>query len=170
MELAGMDVGDRWQDVGDYLSRRAHDHVLPFLDLQYLYGLARAGRIEAAQAWLASIEQHALRRRGADAVVWQRVCVPAARGLLAHATGDWATAVEALGHALPRMVEIGGSHAQRDLFSQVHLDAMVKSGHLAGAQNVLQPQANAQPESKRLQRQARRLYAALGLPENLRWS
>ncbi|HVE55022.1 MAG TPA: tetratricopeptide repeat protein, partial [Ramlibacter sp.] len=40
-ELAGMAVGDRWRDVGDHLARRAHDHVLPFLDLQYLYGLAR---------------------------------------------------------------------------------------------------------------------------------
>ncbi|MBC5786224.1 tetratricopeptide repeat protein [Ramlibacter sp. USB13] len=173
IELAGGDVGDRWQDLGTWLARRAHDHVLPFLDLQYLYGLARAGRIEAAREWLASIEAHALTREGQEAAVWQRVCVPAARGLLAHATGDWKTAVEALGHALPRLVEIGGSHAQRDLFAQLHLDAMVRSGHLSGAQNLLQPQLRAQPESKRLQRQAKKLYASLGLPDlpaYLRWS
>jgi hypothetical protein len=163
-ELAGIDVGDRWTDVGNYLAERAHDHVLPFLDMQYLYGLARAGRTQAAEALLASMERHALTRSGAEAVVWQRVCVPASRGLLAYATGHFKTAVEALGHALPRLVEIGGSHAQRDLFAQIHLDAMVKSGHLAGAQNILQPQLRAQPESKRLQRQARQLYAALGLP------
>jgi hypothetical protein len=163
-ELAGIDVGTRWQDVGEHLARRAHDHVLPFLDMQYVYGLARAGRVDAARAWLASIEAHALEQTGADAVVWQRVCVPASRGLLAHATGDWRTCIEALGHALPRLAEIGGSHAQRDLFAQVHLDAMLKAGHIAGAQNILQPQLNAQPESKRLRRQARKLYAALGLP------
>ena len=165
MELAGMSVGDRWTDLGNYLARRAHDHVLPFLDLQYLYGLARAGRVDEARGWLASIEQHAVSTQGGEALTWQRVCVPAARGLLAHATGDWMTAVEALGHALPRMVEIGGSHAQRDLFSQIHLDAMSKAGHASGAQNILQPLANAQPESKRLQRQAKKLYASLGLPE-----
>jgi len=169
-ELAGMDVGARWEELGSYLAQRAHDHVLPFLDLHYLYGLARAGRVDAARGWLASIESHAPRRTGDDALLWQRVCVPAARGLLAHATGDWKTAVEALGHALPRMVEVGGSHAQRDLFAQIHLDAMVRSGHLAGAQNILQPLVRAQPESKRLARQAQRLYAALGLPANLRWS
>ncbi len=44
LELAGVDVGDRWQDVAAYLASRLHDHVLPFLDMQYLYGLARAGR------------------------------------------------------------------------------------------------------------------------------
>lgn len=172
-ELAGMDVGGRWQDLGAYLARRGHDHVLPFLDLQYLYGLARAGHVEAARGWLAGIEAHALALEGDEAVVWQRVCVPAARGLLAHATGDWMAAVDGLGHALPRLVEIGGSHAQRDLFAQVHLDAMVKAGHLAGAQNLLQPQLRAQPESRRLRRQAAQLYAALGLPDvatSLRWS
>ena len=163
-ELAGIAVGDRWQDLAHHLAQRSHDHVLPFLDLQYLYGLARAGRVQEARGWLASIETHALRRSGDDATVWQRVCVPAARGLLAHATGDWKTAVEALGHALPRLLEIGGSHAQRDLFAQIHLDALVKSGHLAGAQNLLQPQLRAQPESRRLKRQAAKLYAALGLP------
>ncbi|HEX7891406.1 MAG TPA: tetratricopeptide repeat protein [Ramlibacter sp.] len=164
-ELAGVDVGDRWQDLAGHLAQRAHDHVLPFLDMQYLYGLARAGRIDAARTWLTSIEAHALRQTGEDAVVWQRVCLPAAHGLFAHAMGDWNTCVDALGHALPRLVEIGGSHAQRDLFAQVHLDAMLKVGHLAGAQDILQPQVRAQPESKRLRRQAKRLYAALGLPE-----
>ncbi|MCD6076501.1 MAG: hypothetical protein K0R89_439 [Ramlibacter sp.] len=166
MELAGMDVGDRWTELGDFLAQRAHDHVLPFLDLQYLYGLARSGRIDAARGWMESIERHAVAQRGEDAVTWQRVCVPAARGLLAHATGDWKTAVEALGHALPRMIEIGGSHAQRDLFAQVHLDAMLRSGHSSGAQNILQPLVNAQPESKRLQRQAKKLYASLSLPSD----
>ena len=60
-------------------------------------------------------------------------------------------------------LEIGGSHAQRDLFAQVHLDALVRSGQLAGAQNLLQPQVRAQPESRRLRRQGAQLYAALGL-------
>jgi hypothetical protein len=45
----------------------------------------------------------------------------------------------------------------------MHLDALIRSGRLAGAQNLLQPQLRAQPESKRLKRQAAKLYAALGL-------
>ncbi|MDB5860931.1 MAG: hypothetical protein JWQ76_4620, partial [Ramlibacter sp.] len=163
IELAGGDVGERWHDLGNYLARRGHDHVLPFLDMQYLYGLARAGREPEARALLASMEQHAARLPAADAAVWQRICIPASQGLLAHAGGDWRGALEGLGQALPRLLEIGGSHAQRDLFAQIHLDALVKSGHTAGAQNLLQQQLRAQPESKRLQRQARKLYAALGL-------
>jgi hypothetical protein len=168
-ELAGIHVGERWQDVGNYLARRLDDHVLPFLDLQYLYGLARAGRSEA-DVLLQRIEAFAPRAPASTRAAWERVCVPAARGLLAHARGDSGATIEALGLALPWLVEIGGSHAQRDLFEQVYLDALIRSGTettLAGAQNILQQQVNRQPESLRLRRQAAAVYARLGLPAPL---
>lgn len=163
LEMAGVDVGARWQDVADRLATRTHDQVLPFLDLQYLYGLARAGRPEAALL-LGRIEQHASHGPTADRAAWQRAAVPAARGVVAHAQGRFADAAQALGGALPVLVEIGGSHAQRDLFAQWHLDALQRSGQAAEALHLLQPQCNAQPESRRLARQARGLYSALGLP------
>jgi len=164
IELAGGDVGERWTDLGNYLAARGPDHVLPFLDMQYLYGLARAGREREARALLEGMEAHAATLPTEAGAPWLRVAIPASRGLLAHAQGDWQAAADGLGQALPGLLEIGGSHAQRDLFTQLHLDALMKSGHAAGAQNLLQQQLRAQPESKRLQRQARQLYAALGLP------
>ncbi|HVZ44562.1 MAG TPA: tetratricopeptide repeat protein [Ramlibacter sp.] len=159
IELAGGDVGSRWQDVADHIAPRVDEHVLPFLDLHYLYGLARAARPEALLL-LAGIEAHAGEAAG-DA--WRRVCVPAARGLLAHARGQWRAAMDHLGEALPRMTEIGGSHAQRDLFSQLQLDAMLHAGAYTGAQQLVQQQLRAQPESLRLRRLASRVYPALGL-------
>lgn len=165
-ELAGMPVGDRWHDVADHLAERLGDHVLPFLDLQYLYGLARAGRPEA-DVLLHNIEAFAPNAPPSTREAWQRVCVPAAHGLRAHAHGDFAAAIDGLGQALPRLVEIGGSHAQRDLFEQVYLDALTRLGteaSLAGAQGILQQQVNGQPESLRLRRQAAAVYARLGLP------
>ncbi|MEO7391265.1 MAG: tetratricopeptide repeat protein [Ramlibacter sp.] len=162
IELAGGDVGERWQDVGNYLAVRLDDQVLPFLDMQYLYGLARAGRAEA-DTLMGNIEVHAANAPPHSARSWQRVCVPASRGLLAHARGEYVRAVEELGQAVPRMAEIGGSHAQRDLFAQVHLDALVRSGGLGAAQHLLQQQVRRQPESVRLKRQAASVYTALGL-------
>lgn len=172
LELAGVDVGERWQDVADYLAPRLHDHVLPFLDMQYLYGLARAGRPEA-DTLMRNIESHAAKAPGHSRPAWQRVCVPASRGLLAHARGDYARAIDELGQALPRLLEIGGSHAQRDLFAQVWLDSMMRAGQFVGAQNLLAQQVSSQPESARLKRQAAQVYAALGLESlasSLRWS
>jgi hypothetical protein len=164
LEFAGVDVGTRWDGVAPYLLQRLADQVLPFLDLHYLYGLARAGRAEA-HTLMHNIEAHAARGPEHSRAMWQQVCVPAARGVLAHAERDYARAADALGHALPRLLEIGGSHAQRDLFGQMHLDALVRSNALADAQDLLQRQLRAQPESLRLKRQARPLYAALGLAE-----
>lgn len=163
LELAGVIVGDRWNELAGWLESRVEDQVQPFLDLQYLYGLARAGRPEA-DALMARIERHAPQAPEASRSAWQQVAVPAARGLLAHARGHWADAAEHLGQALPRLLGIGGSHAQRDLFEQIHLDALQRSGQLVGAQNLLQPKANAQPQSERLRRQLHEVYAGLGLP------
>ncbi|KQO22028.1 hypothetical protein ASF11_06395 [Acidovorax sp. Leaf76] len=165
LELAGVDVGPRWADVADHLALRLSDHVLPFLDLQYLYGLARAGRTATALTLLRNIEAHAATRTEShERTVWQQVCVPAAQGLLAHAQGDWTTAARQLGLALPRLIEIGGSHAQRDLFHQIWLDALQRNGQWAAVQNLLQPLSNAQPESVRLARQVGVVNGVLGLP------
>lgn len=72
LELAGVDVGDRWDDVAAHLLQRQADHVLPFLDLQYLYGLARAGRPEADML-LANIEAFAPHAPASTRAAWQRV-------------------------------------------------------------------------------------------------
>jgi hypothetical protein len=162
LELAGVAVGDRWHDLGNYLAGRLHDHVLPFLDMQYLYGLARAGRAEA-DLLMADIERHAACASDDVKAAWQRVCVPASRGLLAHARGEYTRAVDELGQALPHLGEIGGSHAQRDLFAQMRLDALIRIGGFVEAQQLLQQQLRSQSESVRLKRQAARVYTALGL-------
>ena len=161
MELAGIDVSDRWQELARWLAPRTCDQVLPFLDLHYLLGLARAGRPEAAQL-LRNLESHAARAPDHARPAWE-VAASAARGLQAWAHGEHGEAVRWLGPALPRMLQTGGSHAQRDLFEQIHLDALERSGHGAAAQHLLQPRLRQQPESLRLRRQAQRLYGALGL-------
>jgi predicted Zn-dependent protease len=160
LELAGVDVGDRWQDLADHLAPRTADHVLDFLDLQYLYGLARAGRAEA------KVLHDNLRQRAGSLPpgdVRRDVGLPAADGLLAHARGDMAEAARALARALPRLREIGGSHAQRDLFQQIYIDALARGGQAVEAQNLLQQHARLQPQSRRLARQAARVAGALGL-------
>ncbi|RCW74035.1 tetratricopeptide repeat protein [Pseudorhodoferax soli] len=157
LELAGAEVGPRWQDLAQWLAPRVADQVLAFLDLQYLYGLARAGRPEADRL-LANLAQ-----RADHDCTWREVALPAAQGLLAHARGQHAEAAHALARALPRLREIGGSHAQRDLFQQIYIDALARGGQLAEAQNLVQQQARQLPASGRLQRQGRSLALALGI-------
>jgi hypothetical protein len=148
MEAAGLDVGGRWQELGEHLAARHDDTVQPFLTLQYLYGLARAGRPEAA------LLLEAVRRRAHSAPefsreVWREVALPACEGLYAHARGDHDTAWRRLGAALPRLIEVGGSHAQRDLFELLLIDAAQKSGRLNAAQQLQEARAKARAAARR---------------------
>jgi len=160
LELAGVDVGARWQALVPYLQRRIGDTVQPFLSVQYVYGLARAGRPEADQL-LAALQRHSVDARP----VWGEVTLPLAQGLLAHARGDAQRALEQLGIALPRLNEIGGSHAQRDLFAQVELDARLRSGDWFGAQQALELRRRYDKWDVPTNRGLVIVYEALGLPE-----
>jgi tetratricopeptide (TPR) repeat protein len=122
LEMAGLDVGKRWDDVADHLTVRQDDTLQPFNTLHYLYGLARAGRPEAATL-LQAIKQRAENAPSFSAPVWRDVAVPLAEGLTAYVSSDFAGAAAKLGSVLPRLSEIGGSHAQRDLFQLIHRDA-----------------------------------------------
>ncbi|KYC38989.1 hypothetical protein WA1_33895 [Scytonema hofmannii PCC 7110] len=47
-------------------------------------------------------------------------------------------AISELGSVLPRLQEAGGSHAQRDLFEQVYLDALIRSSKYQEALDILE--------------------------------
>ena len=164
LELAGVDVGERWGEVAAYIAERGEDVELPFLSLQYLYGLARAGRQEAGML------MEAFRRRAWDAPahgrpVWAEVALPAAEGILAWLGGRPDEAVAHLDRALPRLWEIGGSHAQRDLFEQIRLAALTQAGHWVAVQQSLETRRGCDPDGVPLNRQLARAYEALGLPD-----
>ncbi|KAF1030782.1 MAG: Beta-barrel assembly-enhancing protease [Pseudomonas sp.] len=159
LELAGIDVGERWQALAPYLQRRIEDTVQPFLSVQYLYGLARAGKPEADKL-LAALRRHSTKARP----VWGEVTLPLAKGLLAHARGDAQVALEQLNIALPRLNEIGGSHAQRDLFAQIELDARLQAGDWFGAQQTLELRRRYDGWDVPANRSLVKVYEALGLP------
>ncbi|MBD1597680.1 tetratricopeptide repeat protein [Pseudomonas typographi] len=164
LELAGLDVGQRWQALAPYLAARAGDTVQPFLSVQYLYGLARAGQPQAEQLL------DALRTRAQEATTdrretWAHITLPLAEGLLAHARRQFGRSSELLALALPRLNAIGGSHAQRDLFALIELDAGLHAGDWLGSQQRLELRRRYDPWDVPTNQQLVRVYAALGLPE-----
>jgi len=164
LELAGVDVGDRWQDLAQHLKARATDTVQPFLSVQYLYGLARAGLPESATL-LEAIRERARTAPEFSRRAWARAAAPAAEGLAAYAAGYFARAREHLSAALPHMIETGGSHAQRDLFDQFLLDARLRSGEWNLAQQQLEQRRAMDPLSVPINTALASLYDQLQLPE-----
>jgi hypothetical protein len=162
LEIAGIDVGDRWQDVADHLAARANDTVQPFLTLQYLYGLARAGRPQAEQL-LEAVRSYAQRAPSFTRAAWQEVALPGCEGLYAYARGDYDRAWRNLSDVAPRLAETGGSHAQRDLFEQILLDAARNSGRLVNAQQQLEVRRSADPNGVTVNTALADVYGKLGL-------
>ncbi len=165
LELRGVDVGNRWVDVATYLKPRLHEHYSPFLDLHYLYGLARAGESSAVTEMLASLEDRAASAKPFERTAWAEAAVPAAHGLAAHAKGDFAEAARLLGQALPHLQSIGGSHAQRALFESLHLDALMKAGWNDRALALLQAGDRYRPTVPETKRGLAAVYGKLGRTE-----
>lgn len=164
MEFAGVKVGDRWNDVADHIAKRGADTTSPFLTLQYLYALGRTRKPEA-ETLLQAIEARAEDSTQHDHETWRDVALWAAHGIAAHAAEDHEDAIRFLSKALPRLAEAGGSHAQRDLFEQIHLDALIQAGHASRAQQVLEMRRSYDPEGVPLNRMLAEAYDKSGLPE-----
>jgi hypothetical protein len=161
-EIAGIDVGSRWHDLGDHLQARAQDTIQPFLTLQYLYGLARTRRPEAKML-LEAVREHAERAPAFTRTVWREVALPGCEGLYCYAHGEFERAWHHLSVAVPRMAEAGGSHAQRDLFEQILLDAALNSGRLPLAQHMLELRRRADRNGVPVNSALAAVYGQLGL-------
>jgi tetratricopeptide (TPR) repeat protein len=127
LELRGVEVGERWQELAPHLKARIHEHALPFQDLHYIYALSQANQTDQVTEMLLSMQAHAKTADSSVQRVWNEVAMPAARGIAAYARGQWERAIGELSPILSRLHTLGGSHAQRDLFEQIYLDAWLRA-------------------------------------------
>jgi len=131
LELCGVDVGDRWTDVGAHVRPRLADQVNGFLDLHFMLALARSGDGDGVALLLDNAERHA--RTAPDGARWRGIALPALRAVAAWARGEPARAADLLEPVLPRLHLLGGSTAQLDLFDRMLLDSRMRAGRRAEA-------------------------------------
>lgn len=137
LELTGVAIGTRWQDLSIYLVPRQQDVSQPFLTLHYLYGLLRAHKPEG-DVLLNAIRHAAAQTKSSHHAAWHEVGIALAEALAAHAQERYEGVLPLLDPVMGRIAQIGGSHAQRDLFEQVALDAMLRTGKNSRAQQLLE--------------------------------
>ena len=149
LDDAGIDVGDRWRELGEKSELRIGDHLLAFADTHYMLALAADGRDDAAERMLASMRAFARRQTPSQAPVVAEVAVPACKALLAASQGAYDRAVDLMLPVRYSLWRLGGSHAQRDLFAQFLIQAALKSGRLTLARALLSERTAARPNSPR---------------------
>ncbi|MBM3522789.1 MAG: tetratricopeptide repeat protein [Alphaproteobacteria bacterium] len=128
LELEGVEVGTRWEELADLSTARVDDDAVVFARLHYLLALLRAGRARPAAALIESM------RRSAASVVREMDGVARhpglaiARALEAFEFGRYAEAAALLEAADGRLGALGGSIAQRDLFQRHAVEASLRAG------------------------------------------
>ena len=122
LELRGVDVGDRWQALGDIAAGNSDGHSLVFTDLHHIIALCRAQKFDDAAAHIASMQDFAAKRTSHTAAVIKKVGVPIGQGLLAYEQGDYDTALDLMMTHRIFTPQLGASNAQRDLLALFVID------------------------------------------------
>jgi hypothetical protein len=160
LEQQGVDVGPRWSELAARSTARIDDHTLVFGDAHYAVALAAAGKNEDFASWRRSSQAFA---RAGEASHETQAGVMAEIGLalgdaaLAHRCGDYGRAVDLLYPARGSIRRIGGSHAQRDVFAKLLIDAAMKAGRVEIARSLLGERLTARPHNAWAQTMAAQL-------------
>ena len=148
LEFQGVDVADRWAELADHLEARLEDHVLVFTDVHAMMALAAAGRTEAADRLLDSLRGFAGTPGNTAAATVDPVTLPLCQAILAFRQGDAERSIELLLDLRNDLAAIGGSHAQRDIFHQLLLEAAIRARRFKLARALLSERVSLRPNSR----------------------
>lgn len=137
LELEGVDIGNRWEEMAALCEARTDDGCVVFADLHYLLALNGGNRDAEAGALLKRMQADAHARDTSMKSVTASAGLPAAEGLMSFANGDYETAFARLNTARPQMQKVGGSHAQRDVFERITIESALRAGRLSSARDLL---------------------------------
>ena len=145
LEQAGVNVGMRWLELAERARVLGEDHVLVFVDAHYVMALAAAGDASAVSAFLESCERFARESAATEGRVMREVGLPLIRAVLAHRRGSFGEAFDLVYPIRHRIREIGGSHAQRDVFHQMLIDSAIRARRLAEATELVTERVESRP-------------------------
>jgi len=145
LSLRGVELHRRWGAVADEVLKREVMYDQPFLTAHFAYALARSEHRRAYEEFLRGMKEHAGETSAVMRHLWLAHALPLCRGMGAHADNDFPLAAQLLGETRPHWRTLGGSHAQRDLFEQIYIDALIRSGRDGEALPLLEARAAARP-------------------------
>ena len=125
LDLFGHPDRTRWAHLGAAARAWLEQPLLLFHDLHVGMALAASGDWPAALQQLDRLRQRARKTTGNRTL--PEVAVPLLEGLHAFARGDYAAAAMLMEPIQERVVEVGGSHAQREVFHDTMLAAALRA-------------------------------------------
>jgi hypothetical protein len=161
LELEGVDVGDRWQALGDKAAGRVDDKLLAFVDAHFALALGATDG-DAAKAFVTSIDDYRDAHDDTYAHTASVAGYDLCAALVAYRAKDFEACVDLLEPVRNHVVMIGGSNAQRDLFAQILIDAAVKARRWTLARSLLSERTALKPKNVRAWRQLSFVLKSMG--------
>jgi tetratricopeptide (TPR) repeat protein len=144
----GIDTGDRWVELAGHSAERAGEHVLAFADVHYMMALASVDDRAPARELARTADAYAARDDETQAGVMRASGGPICQAILAYREGDYGRAVDVLFPVRDVIRYIGGSHAQRDVFHQMLIEAAIRAGRAPLARALLSERLQQRPASR----------------------
>lgn len=136
LELEGVNVGDRWTELADLAEKRTDDGCLTFADMHYMLALVGETRTDAAARMTARVTRDAAQQDEVGRVMMSPGKATS-EGLEAFGEANYDSAFQHLKTAQPAFQAMGGSHAQRDIFERITIEAGLRAGRLAETERLL---------------------------------
>lgn len=137
LELAGVDVGDRWSEMASLVTLRLNDLSNPFTSAHFAVILAAVGDFDSCELLIEAMKDFANTSSQTLALNYAKAGLPAAQAAVAYRKKEFTRVVELLQPARHDLWMMGGSHAQQDLFFQMLVDAVARVGKAAEVDSLM---------------------------------
>jgi tetratricopeptide (TPR) repeat protein len=142
-DLFGLPVGRRWAPFAAIARDRLDRQGLLFHAAHLAMALAGAGDWATAETQLGMLRARAAKD---PAGLVGQVLIPLVEGLGAFARAEYHATIERIEPLRPRIVELGGSRAQRDVFHDTLLEACFRAGDAERATRLLAERVARRPD------------------------
>jgi tetratricopeptide (TPR) repeat protein len=161
LELAGVDVGDRWRGMAENWAANATLHTNGFLDLHAALAFARCPNMPAADLFFDSLATAFGGGTSENAAGFAQVVKPLATAMRAF-PDDPKTATAQITPLLSDLYRLGGSIVQREIVERSYSSALIATGATAQCAAWLDPQIDRHPNTPWLLRDRARCAETMG--------
>ncbi|XP_060044784.1 tetratricopeptide repeat protein 38 isoform X2 [Erinaceus europaeus] len=163
LQMEGVAVGERWQHILPVTQKHSRDHVLLFNDAHFLMASLGAQDLQTTEDLLTSLrEASESPEENCQLHLARDVGLPLCQALVEAQNGCPDRVVELLLPIRYRVVQIGGSNAQRDVFNQLLIHAALNctsDSHRNVARSLLMERDALKPNSPLTERLLRKAAA-----------
>ena len=126
LEMEGGNVGEKWREIPD-MSANLDEHTIIFNDVHFGPLLSRRGEVENENHLYESLKKYTNCSDEDNAKICQLVGLSLYEGMMAFEREKYELAAEKMLPIRQHIYRIGGSNAQRDIFTQTLIHACILS-------------------------------------------